>query len=281
MASRRPRGRLTAPSSCCRGEPVGLGEGRQHRVDVIGVGEGGADEVVLDLRVLGAGEQHPVGPVDGPAGPAHLLVVGDGRPGRLEVDDEVDVRVVVAHAEGRGGDHHLERARTEPFLDVAAARRPSIRRCRWRRRSPGCRSQAPDPFGVADGQAVDDPATGEGRDGGGQPGHALAPGREAAPPAEPGSRGRAVPADSSRSFTQLLGHVGHHPVVGRGGGAQHRDVGRQGLDDARQAPVVGPEVVSPVGDAVHLVDHQEPQVAEQVGQHLGRGTAGCSAAPGR
>ena len=64
---------------------------------------------------------------------------------------------------------------------------------------------------------------------------------------------RAVGADR-----QLLGDVVDDPLVGGGRRGQHRDVRpqpRQGLADA---PVVGPEVVAPVGDAVGLVDDEQP-----------------------
>ena len=67
---------------------------------------------------------------------------------------------------------------------------------------------------------------------------------------------------------QLLGDVVGHPLVRRGGGGQDRrargQLGEQGAD----APVVGAEVVPPVGDAVRLVDDDEPGAGRQVGQDL-------------
>ena len=75
------------------------------------------------------------------------------------------------------------------------------------------------------------------------------------------------PSDRSAA-AELLGDVGGHPGVGGGGRGQHRDavgqVGEQGADPA----VVGPEVVAPVGDAVRLVDDQQPAGRGQPGQHL-------------
>ena len=72
------------------------------------LGEGLLDEPVLDLFVLLPAQQDPAAGLEGTAGAADLLVVGDGRAGRLEVDDEAEVGFVVAHAEGGGGDEGLD-----------------------------------------------------------------------------------------------------------------------------------------------------------------------------
>src|SRR5690606_30296756 len=63
----------------------------------------------------------------------------------------------------------------------------------------------------------------------------------------------------------LGGDVGDHPVVGGGGGGQHRDVGAEVGDEGADTAIVGPEVVTPVRDAVRLVDHHEPGVGGQPG----------------
>ena len=67
---------------------------------------------------------------------------------------------------------------------------------------------------------------------------------------------------------ELLGDVVGHPLVRRGGGGQdgraRGQLGEQGAD----ASVVGAEVVPPVGDAVRLVDDDEPGAGRQVGQDL-------------
>ena len=73
-----------------------------------------------------------------------------------------------------------------------------------------------------------------------------------------------VPARSGR---QLLGDVGDHPAVGGRRGRQHRGARRQLGQQGADAPVVGPEVVTPVGDAVRLVDDQQPGGRRQLGQH--------------
>ena len=67
---------------------------------------------------------------------------------------------------------------------------------------------------------------------------------------------------------ELLGDVGGDPGVGRGGGREHRDALRQVGQHGADPPVVRPEVVAPVRDAVRLVDHQQPGGRGQPGQHL-------------
>ncbi len=67
------------------------------------------------------------------------------------------------------------------------------------------------------------------------------------------------PAEGGEFGAELVGDVVDDAVVGGGGAAEdrHRRAG-QAVDDAPDASVVGPEVVAPVGDAVHLVDHDQP-----------------------
>ena len=84
-----------------------------------------------------------------------------------------------------------------------------------------------------------------------------------------GPRSTSTPSRSARDArAQLLGHVGGDAGVGGRGGRQHRDVRRQGLEQGPDPAVVGPEVVPPVGDAVRLVDHDQPGGRGQVGQHV-------------
>ena len=67
---------------------------------------------------------------------------------------------------------------------------------------------------------------------------------------------------------QLLGDVGHHPRVRGRGGGEDRSVGRQRGEQVADPPVVRPEVVTPVADAVRLVDDEEPTSPRQAGQLL-------------
>ena len=67
---------------------------------------------------------------------------------------------------------------------------------------------------------------------------------------------------------KLLPDVVGDPGVGGRGGRQHRDAVGQVAEQGADPPVVGPEVVAPVGDAVRLVDHQQATGRSQPGQHL-------------
>ena len=66
---------------------------------------------------------------------------------------------------------------------------------------------------------------------------------------------------------QLLRHVRHDAIVGRRRRAQHRHPRRQPLEHLRQPPVVRPEVMPPVRDAVRLVHHEEPDPLDEQRQH--------------
>ena len=88
-------------------------------------------------------------------------------------------------------------------------------------------------------------------------------------------------AERGELGAELLADVGDDPVVGGGGAPEHRHGGGvEAVDDLADPPVVGPEVVTPVGDAVDLVDDHQPgsrtdqrhrQVGElRVGEPLGR-----------
>ena len=66
---------------------------------------------------------------------------------------------------------------------------------------------------------------------------------------------------------ELLGDVGDDPAVGRRGRREHRRAGRQVAEQRPDAAVVGPEVVAPVGDAVRLVDDEQPGGRRQPRQH--------------
>ena len=68
--------------------------------------------------------------------------------------------------------------------------------------------------------------------------------------------------------TELRRDILDHSLVGRRGGGQHRHAVAQLADQRADAPVVGPEVVAPVGDAVRLVDHDQAGVARQLRQHV-------------
>ena len=77
-------------------------------------------------------------------------------------------------------------------------------------------------------------------------------------------------ADGEQLVAELRLDVGDDPVVRGRGGAEHRHAAGQEIEDASEAAVVGPEVVAPVADAVHLVDD------EQAGAGRDRAAAPCS-----
>ena len=75
------------------------------------------DEEVLDAPILGAAQEDDLGAVDRAAGAPDLLVVGDHRAGRLIVDDEAEVGLVVAHPERARRDDRLQLVGEQPVLD--------------------------------------------------------------------------------------------------------------------------------------------------------------------
>ena len=147
-----------------------------------------------------------------------------------------------------------------PVLVVAAA--AIGLRCDAPRSEP-----ARDPLGVGHGQAVDDPSTGQFLDHGGEPHQPLGL-RRFVERVEPKAAASQRPTHGGEVRPELSGHVGYHPVVGGGGAAQHRHPGREQVEHADQPPVVGPEVVAPVGDAVGLVDDEQSAALADHRQHL-------------
>ena len=71
-------------------------------------------------RVLGAGQQQHVGVLGRAARAADLLVVGDGRRRRAEVQHEAEVGLVEAHAERARGDERLDLVALEQRLGLLA-----------------------------------------------------------------------------------------------------------------------------------------------------------------
>ena len=124
--------RVVRPSPSARLELV------EHGPDAFLRRERLLDEEVLDATVLAAAQQDHVGMVDAPPGPADLLVVGDHRAGRLEVDHEGQVGLVVAHAERARCHHGLDLVAQQallggdPLLGLLFAAVGELQRCRWR-----------------------------------------------------------------------------------------------------------------------------------------------------
>ena len=233
-------------------------DGRRERVP---------DEVVGDLVVLAARQQDPVGAIDRPPRPADLLVVGNRRARPLVVDDPAEVGLVEAHPERDGRDQGLDVAVDEGVLERLALGRRQVgvvgARVDAARRQP-----RGDPLAVGDRQAVHDAAAWQFRDLVGEPGEALGLVGERdriEPQRATGQR----PADDLDALAQLIGDVGNDAVVRGRGRGEDRDARRQGPQEPADAAIVGPEVVAPVGDAVGLVDDEQPDCAADLRQHAG------------
>ena len=126
--------------------------------------------------------------------------------------------------------------------------------------------------GVALGERVDDPGALELRQPGREPGEPVGLGGQlddlqpqAGAPERPAVRAQRRGRPAARA--ELLLDVGDHAVVRRRRRAQHRDAVGQPLEHLRQPAVVRAEVVAPVGDAVRLVDDQQPDPLGEQRQH--------------
>ena len=73
-------------------------------------------------------------------------------------------------------------------------------------------------------------------------------------------------ADGQDAGAELFLDVVDHARVGRGSGGQDRDRLRQLGDQVRDPPVVGPEVVAPVGNAVGFINHQQAGPPDELRQ---------------
>ena len=217
--------------------------------------KGGLDEVLGDPVVLAAGEEDAPGRVDRPPGAAHLLVVGDRRARPLVVDDPAEVRLVEAHPERDRRDERLhltgDQRVLEPLALLGRERRVVGTGVDATRAQPGG-----DPLRVGDGQAIDDAAAGQVRDVLREPRQPLGLVGERDRP-EPERRPCQRAADDPDALPELLGHVRDDPVVGRRRRREDRDRRREAAQDPPDPPVVGPEVVAPVADAVRLVDDEQ------------------------
>jgi hypothetical protein len=242
----------------------------EHAVDILAPRKRLLDEEVLNAAVLSAAQEHDLGALDGAAGAADLLIVGDDRSGRLVVDDEAEVGLVVAHPQGTRGDDRLQVVGEQAILDGDPPLGLDLAGVRLGgdpvRGEPGG-----DLLGVALGQRVDDPRARQVGQVGGEPGEPVglagqlddleAQARAAERPAVDHERRARVPG------AQLVLDVGDDAVVGGRRRAQRPDAGGQSLEHLGDAPVVGAKVVPPVADAVRLVDHEQPHPLGEHGQH--------------
>ena len=115
-----------------------------------------------------------------------------------------------------------------------------------------------DHLGVAHGEAVDDARPGHRRDVLHEPSQSLG----LAGQLQHAERQAVAPEGSperGEGGAELFRDVLHDPVVGGRRATEYRhDARPERGHEATDPPVVRPEVVAPVGDAVHLVDHDQP-----------------------
>ena len=215
------------------------------------------------------GSSDDVGPVHAPAGPADLLVVGDRRLRGAQVHDEAQVGLVEAHAQRAGGHQRLDLIPEQGGLGRLALGMVVLAGVGGDQ--VAAVAQELGHFtGAGDGQRVDDARAVQLVQVLGQPGQPLLRpgqphhGQVQALPVQVAAQhqGRA-----GRSGLELLGDVAGHSGVGRRRGGQDGDAGRQLGQQRGQPPVVGPEVVAPVRDAVRLVHDQHPGGRDEPGQH--------------
>ena len=232
-------------------------------------GHRGGREIPPDVGVFHAGKQQHVGVLGRATGAAHLLVVRDGRGRSADVHDEAEVGFVEAHAECAGRDERLDPVGLQKRFGLFALRRIRLTRVRAYV-VPRLAQQPRDVLRAAHRQAVDDARSGQVAEMREQPGQArprIGKAEDAQTQRCPRERS-ADRHDVDASAGQLLGDIGDHPAVGRRGGGEDRHARGQAADQLAQPPVVGPEVVAPVADAVRFVDDQHPHALDQGGQLL-------------
>ena len=245
-----------------------LGRLLQRREDILGLApgrEGALDEVIRDLGVLPAAQQHAVGRVKGSAGASHLLVVGHHGTGGLVMDDEGEVRFVEAHPQGRGRHQRLHLVVEQGLLQLSPAR------SRLARIGLDLKPARPKPrrhrAGVTNCQRVDDAAPRQLRQPFRQPGEPLGLARKSYGLQRQRRPGQ-IAAGNREAGPEDFHQIVHDAVVRGRGRRQQAKVGREVVDDAFDQTVVRPEVVAPIRDAVRLVDHEERYPARDLRQHL-------------
>ncbi len=88
----------------------------EHRHRPFARGKRLLDEEVLDAAVLLTAQEHDIGVLDGAAGAADLLVVGDDRARSLVVHDERQIGLVIPHAKRARGHHRLDVVAVQALL---------------------------------------------------------------------------------------------------------------------------------------------------------------------
>ncbi len=183
--------------------------------------------------------------------------------------DEAQVRFVEAHAQRACGDESLDFVAAQGFfqpLPILRVRPPGV----CRHLGPHRTQRLSGVLSGRDRQAVDDSAAGQITQMSHQPRDPLLRSQRGQHP-QPQRRTRQRPpdrGDRSPADPQLLLDISHHALVGGGSGRQHRRPLWEVLQQGPDSPVVRPEVVPPVADAVRLVNDQQATSGRQVRQLL-------------
>ena len=263
----------------------------------LGRGMGELDEELAQATVAGRVVEDALGGVAVASGAARFLVVGLDRLGQVVVDDEADVGLVDAEAEGVGRDDDADAVAGEGVLDAdavflghagvvaGAADAAALKRLGER-------------LDALAGRAVDD-GGGLAAEGFEQLGDLLQLLLLAAHADGVEAKVGAVEAGDAHVRVveaEALDDVVADTGVGGGGEGDDGRVLEAGAGGA-QIPVAGAEVVAPLGDAVRLVDGEqrhvdaaqggdEAAVREALGGHVeqaqvavGERGAGCRPAP--
>ena len=236
----------------------------QHAVDLTPREPGAGRHAELALHVVLRVEQDATRPLLVPSSAARLLEIVLQRAGDVGVDDQANVRLVDAHAEGVGGDDGPQVAADEALLDVLLRLRgqPRVEVVRIHALGLQERRQL---LAVAPRGAVDDrPARLIRRQVGLQylvdVGGLLPRARPHHDELQIGTLSSAVEdlEVDAQLLPEVVDDLGLH--VGFGGRREAEDrrdwpIPRLLADEAPHVPVVGPEVVPPLREAVCLVQH--------------------------
>ena len=219
------------------------------------------DEELLNAEVAGRVIEHAIGAAAVASGTACFLVVGFHAAGQVVVQDEANVGLVDAHAEGVGGDDDRALALHEALLAALAIGLGHAGVVSADDALGQLLLKVGGEFfdGLAGG-AVDDAGSGRRRRDRCSEGAIFL----AIVAKEAGGVAQVGPVESGdvhlrRAQFQVRDDVGAD-LRRRGGGERDGDGRAEGLANFGQAHVFGAEVVSPEADAVGLVDHEEARL---------------------